>query len=208
MPPSRKTRSSRAAESRRSAPARAQETPPRRTRRTRQTEEAVESSASDAEQPYMPSPMATQDLRDPIRHRSMSLRYNVDLDVEAVPDSSRQTPNRSFAQTQSASRRLSQAGSIRSNRSDRTFRSSRTDRTDDTARPDYYSPQVARHRRHIALRPSLGAQQLVGVMTVEKRAEVVADVAGDCLIKLLGWNDGNEEQESASGAWNSLECEC
>ena len=93
-------------------------------------------------------------------------------------------------------------------------RSTRKNRTTSFASsaPSTRSPsQMRRTRRRPHIRPSLTGPQ-VEEMTIERRAEMVSDVAGDCLVKLVraGFEDrggskrGHEEWRKA---WEGLQSE-
>lgn len=93
---------------------------------------------------------------------------------------------------------------------DSTFRSRETPRVRIAEQEDGDQDLTPRaslgKRRRVAPRQSLLMAKPLGEMPLDRRADIVADIARDCLTKLL-LGAGNDMAESTKTAWGSLQCE-
>lgn len=200
---------------------------PRRTTRS-QMSSASESSAG--EDPFIPSslpemstptanrrqnrsqratdrtPYRAQPTPVPTQPRRQTKRRIQDVQEEdGIEENDEQTPRARPIASQGGfarDRRASIHKAPISTRSDRsgTHRS----RLSEITAPNRHSSPVVLARRRMQVRQSLGPHQAVVEMSLAKRADMVAGVAGDCIVKLLKWSAGPDEQARAQDAYRTL----
>lgn len=179
--------------------------PPRRSTRYRSqvTQSTDNSGAEDL--PYLPTAPVAADPPSAFRrarsaqsvraHRkTASFSRIVNLDVEVDVES---------ALNRTGQSRRSRDGVEEEARSERTERSVRQ-RYSSTVYNDLTPRGGSSKKRKYQVRQSLGVSQVLGEMTLDRRAEMVSDVARDCLVKLLAISRKGGGGE-ARKAWDSLQ---
>jgi hypothetical protein len=141
--------------------------------RQRRTRNAASQSEASGSQDLLQYPQNTSSIRRGSRNNAASRSHR---DLSSIHEDTQATPRA------------------------RDARHSRTRSLASTATSVLHSPQDRPAKRRLHVRPSLTGAQ-VEEMTIERRAEVVADVAGDCLVKLLRAGLRGDELRKGGDEW-------
>lgn len=207
--------------------------PPRRSARHQSTQSVTTDTSGAEDQPYRPPPRAAVARASTARPASMaperssrrsarghrkSASFSKTVYVPFEVDVS--TPwDHPVAGPSSKRRRM---GAVEEDAvSERSLRSAKTEQSErgrgevtprpkprgslsryDSGEPTPRANTAKRRKLHV--RPSLGTSHALGTVTLDRRAEMVADIAGDCLMRLLSLRSEADEEE-AKGYWGSLQ---